>query len=801
MNTYPCRFSAPRLLPEAGYYDDPGPIPFLSKLILSNDQPKSSGDVSIAGRRFELWSPNSRRLPFYPGIKTPGVDLEDLARGRKRYDGHLGPLDPTYHPQHYQPSRPYLPFIRRHGHLNSPREYPEFTSVFDVQEVWQPDPLSCSNGGRIRGAYINRLRRRNKTITEEMLALRDGLRRSGLEALRLLWKRRPVFPSDMDLVDLEKVDTFDEAVDTITSMQRGIKYRDAWTRYARMKDQAPFDPADTPFTFAVEGNERFMGIWVSDDACEDVMLYLTREGVACFFLYEYCAGEESYHHRTHSTLPLDLMQSYSLVFAQDAPWKRAERRSNLRALALGEGESVGRVRSLPGYQPFPGSLALSNRQGYRQPSLRNPNTLPVARALRELSLRPATPILTMFNLDGLETDAPEVPSVQEVQARLEREKAASRGASSSKISVRDAIGALGSVPVDYREEQRLVVDKGKQRARSPPSSFHGSYEEESSRKPTTPSRDEADDLHLRAALRESLRTGLSDGPLTSSTSVSSVSRSRSSNAADRLTSERHDELYGPYSFELSEFWRVDRLPSNVRSASDLLQLLRKTAKKLPFEVQQMLCTWRSGQAFYWVRFGDSDQAMRVRGYLSSAGASNSDGCDGPAVPEATYLLALNEVRNPEERPPSPTSYWSIPIMMDTRFARSSLFHPSTVQSAETTLPSQIYSSHARLDSEVNTLKLITPDMNNSASRPPSSPPGPAPLPKRSRANSPPLHFVASRTTRTIRETATSRNTKRYMPLALRLSQPSDNTEDSPQSSRPKGSESRSLHNSTRYHRK
>lgn len=387
MNTYPGRFSAPRLLPEAGYADDPGPIPFLSKLILPDDQPKSSGDVSIAGRRFELWSPNSRRLPFYPGIKAPGMDLEDLARGRKRYDGHLGPLDPTYHPQHYQPNRPYLPFVRRHSHLNPPRDYPEFTPVFDIQEVWQPDPTSNHNGGRVRSAYISKLRKRNRAITEDMLAQRDRLRRSASEALRLLWKRRPVFPLDSDICDLDRVDTFEEAVDTITSMQRGIKYRDAWTRYARMKDQASFNLEDAPFTFTVEVNERFMGIWVSDEACEDVMLYLTREGVACFFLYEYCAGEESYHHRTLSTLPLDLMQSYSLIFARDAPWSRAERQSNLRALTLGEGESVGRVRSLPGYEPFPGSLALSNRQGYRQPSLRNPNALPSARALKELTLQ------------------------------------------------------------------------------------------------------------------------------------------------------------------------------------------------------------------------------------------------------------------------------------------------------------------------------------------------------------------------------------------------------------------------------
>ncbi|KAF9500233.1 hypothetical protein BDN71DRAFT_1427492 [Pleurotus eryngii] len=106
-----------------------------------------------------------------------------------------------------------------------------------------------------------------------------------------------------------------------------------------MTDQPPIDPAD--YIFIVEGNEQFMGIWVSDEACEDVSLYLAREEVACFFLYEYHKGEESYHHWTHLTLPSDLMQNYSLIFARDAPWRLTERCLNLHTLALGDRENYG----------------------------------------------------------------------------------------------------------------------------------------------------------------------------------------------------------------------------------------------------------------------------------------------------------------------------------------------------------------------------------------------------------------------------------------------------------------------------
>lgn len=244
-----------------------------------------------------------------------------------------------------------------------------------------------------------------------------------------------------------------------------------------------------------------------------------------------------------------------------------------------------------------------------------------------------------------------------------------------------------------------------------------------------------------------------------STSASSVSLDESSNAARRAVSARYVELYGPYSFELSEFWRIDKLPSEIQSASDFLRLLQDTAKKIPFELLQMLRTWRDGRAIYWMRFGDNDQAMRVRGYLSRAGVSNSDGCDGPAVPEATYALALEEVRNPERRPASPTNIWNIPVMLDMRFVQGASYRSSSSRPGETAFPSQLYSSHVSREFEASTSKLITPDTNYTTTRP-SSPPGAAPLSKRSRVNSPPRQFVASRTTRAIRETTAPRNTQR-----------------------------------------
>lgn len=381
------RFLSPRLMPDAGYRDDPGPVPFLSKFIIPGDKPKVARDVTLAGRRFEIWSPNSRRLPFYPGIKAPGVDLEDLAKGKKRYDGHLGPLDPTYHPQHYQSRRPYLPFVRRHSHLNPSTLYPEFVSLFDSSEAWNAIPGSPKGEGQFTDSYIGRLKKRNTRLLEEMKGLRDNFRDSPAIVERLLWKNRPLYPSNLHIEDLSQITAFEEAVDTLAEMQRGIKLRDAWISYARLKQQQlPVDPADLAYVFIVEGNEQYMGVWMSDEAYDDALLYLTRSGVACFFIHEYTTEEVAFHHRSHTHFPDSVMQNYSLISSEDGPWRHVVRQSKLRALTLEEGESVGRVVKLPHTVPQPGSLSLSNRQGYRLPSFRSVDSPPPARALDELTL-------------------------------------------------------------------------------------------------------------------------------------------------------------------------------------------------------------------------------------------------------------------------------------------------------------------------------------------------------------------------------------------------------------------------------
>ncbi|KAF7422736.1 hypothetical protein PC9H_010893 [Pleurotus ostreatus] len=767
MNIDSRRFLSPRLMPNAGYSDDPGPIPFLSKLIIPGDYPKVARDVTIAGRRFEIWSPNSRRLPFYPGIKAPGVDLEDLAKGKRRYDGHLGPLDPTYHPQHYQPRRPYLPFIRRHSHLNPSSLFPEFVSLFDNSEAWSPLAGSVTGEGRITESYVKRLKKRNTSLLQDAKLLRDGLRESYSERDRLLWQNHPLYPSNMHIEALLDIVSFEEALDTVTEMQRGIKMREAWINYVRLKNLAPWDPADLAYAFAVEGNEQYMGIWMSDEAYEDALLYMTRSGVACFFLHEYTAQEATFHHRTHAYYPDAAMQNYVLVSDEDGPWRYAVRRSKLRALALEEGESVGRVKRLPHSFPAPGSLSLSNRQGYRLPSLRDERPLPAAKELAELASRPRTPVKFWHDMDGLEADAPRVASLPVVRVPRNERKPSGEAEASEPV-----IAPL----VSNRK------GKGKRRESTSPLP---DYESKSEAEPAVASA-------IATTVARELEASVHAAQGASMSRVDVVSEAQSPNFSAAV-SDRAKELYAAYTRVISEFWRIDSLPRDVTTPKELLKLLQETSKEIPFAIPQMLRTWKERRDVYWVRFGDRDQALRVRGYLSRASVSGADGCDGPLVTESTYLLAMEEVREPEERPASPTGYWNLPIDLDPRFRE----HSESLTKAEPQTQSAQYVEAVQPNYQ---RKLITPDHTGASQRSPPSPSATRSR-KKTRINSPPRQFVASRSTRAIQVTTASAPAQKHKSLSERITSDAPSHQEPNEQTRQKGSESRYSHNRPRYHRR
>ncbi|KAK6992246.1 hypothetical protein R3P38DRAFT_2803062 [Favolaschia claudopus] len=87
---------------------------------------KSIRQLLVDGEQFEVVSPNSRRRPYYPGSHPMAPVPPSL-----RFDGHLGPGDPTVSPQYYDARRPWLPMIpaKRLGSVQA-----------DITQVWEAVP-------------------------------------------------------------------------------------------------------------------------------------------------------------------------------------------------------------------------------------------------------------------------------------------------------------------------------------------------------------------------------------------------------------------------------------------------------------------------------------------------------------------------------------------------------------------------------------------------------------------------------------------------------------------------------------
>ncbi|KAG9220858.1 hypothetical protein CCMSSC00406_0002542 [Pleurotus cornucopiae] len=381
--------------------------------------------------------------------------------------------------------------------------------------------------------------------------LRDDLRDSHRKKDRALWTHRLLYPTNFNLEALRDITSFEEALDTLTAIQRGIKLRDAWVSYAHLRRQDSWDPVDLSYVFTVEGNEQYMGVWMSDEVFDDALLYLTRARVACFFLHEYTPEESAFHHRTLMPYPDTVMQNYSLISAEDGPWRKAVADSQLRPLTMSEAESVGRVRKLPTSIPKAGSLSLSNQQGYRHPSLRNEGSTPTPVKLAELESRPLTPVMMWPNTDGLETDLPPAISLAAAKARH---------AARTKLIGKSGVAETPLTALSIRTEAKDGVAG-----------------------PSATSREGTTQLESQVAPVSSIAARADEG------SAPAPSLSTQGAEAPPL-SERAQELYAAYAFEISEFWRVDCLPHGCSTARELLALLKETAKKIPFAVRQILRT-------------------------------------------------------------------------------------------------------------------------------------------------------------------------------------------------------------------
>ncbi|KAJ7164861.1 hypothetical protein C8R43DRAFT_1122740 [Mycena crocata] len=107
------RYSEGRLRSNAGYEDFPSIYTAMS-FDLRQLPRISSRILKVDGHTLELWSPNSKQLPYLPGVcQDDFLPTIPSALQARRYDGHAGKHDGMVVPQYYRDIASHWPFMRR----------------------------------------------------------------------------------------------------------------------------------------------------------------------------------------------------------------------------------------------------------------------------------------------------------------------------------------------------------------------------------------------------------------------------------------------------------------------------------------------------------------------------------------------------------------------------------------------------------------------------------------------------------------------------------------------------------------
>jgi hypothetical protein len=241
-------------------------------------------DVKMRDKTWELWSPNSERVAFYPGIMDPQFPkrvVED--RSYHRFDGSLGRFDFTVVPQHFLSNRPWLPFVHRTP-MGSGDEI-DFESVFDN---WEPKRL-FRGLGFVKEDYMTRLRQRCTELDSQ------ADRRSSIKDFsHKLWENRPRNTSEI-IKSLKGELSFDDAVNHTARITRKLREMVAWIEFVdTLKKYQDYDVKALRGmkTEVQPADEKYMGVWLNGaDEFRGLWLLLIGK-VPCFIIHEYAQGRD-----------------------------------------------------------------------------------------------------------------------------------------------------------------------------------------------------------------------------------------------------------------------------------------------------------------------------------------------------------------------------------------------------------------------------------------------------------------------------------------------------------------------------
>ncbi|KAJ7751638.1 hypothetical protein B0H16DRAFT_1839979, partial [Mycena metata] len=193
--------------------------------------------------------------------------------GQRRFDGQGGPSDFCKVPQVYQPSHPWLGFVLRESQaMETDIEYAPAYSV------WCDKPGNPKEG-RLPLSYVEKLVQRNSEMDRDV---QFHVGRLGGQRMTFI-ARRPIVPTNVQLQQLRGIREYQEVVDVLVELQRGMCKKGAWLDMVNWLLHQPLHPEEA--IEVLPANERCIGVWINDADREDCFWYLLRGAVPCFVIH------------------------------------------------------------------------------------------------------------------------------------------------------------------------------------------------------------------------------------------------------------------------------------------------------------------------------------------------------------------------------------------------------------------------------------------------------------------------------------------------------------------------------------
>ena len=260
------------------FYCQPAEVDDDIAFYIPSSHPGISRTIRLNNDFYEVWSPNSNAMDFYPGKPLVRKDLPYAFA-----DGRMGPNDWTIHPQPFSSATPWWGFCRV-APLISDNWFNVDAELVPLPIVWQH---SCSHPGfgRIEDSYLRGLNARaaylgNSTADYSYWGTRD-------DQVEHVLRHRPTFPSpnDMQRISSGGYWMWQDLVIVFTKIQRGLREMEAWLTMMKHWGRRGERSSTIPM---VNGDR--LGVWLNG-ASEFEGLWLLRIGVIPIYVIHRYAAE------------------------------------------------------------------------------------------------------------------------------------------------------------------------------------------------------------------------------------------------------------------------------------------------------------------------------------------------------------------------------------------------------------------------------------------------------------------------------------------------------------------------------